>query len=93
MSLKKISKTHAENKPLIVLGNTAMDKITRAKSFVSDNPIVMYANEYNIVDNYSIPKDRGIIIDEMHYKPNNDLIRRTVLEYGGQVVLIFLRGC
>lgn len=88
MSLIKISKEHMESKPLIVLGNTAMDKMSRAKSFVSDSPIVMYANEYSISDNYSIPIDRGIIIDEMHYKPNNDLIRRTLLEYGGQVVLI-----
>jgi len=76
------------SKPLIVLGNTAMDKMKRARSFVSDSPIVMYANEFNIVDNYSIPKDRGIIIDEMHFKPNNDLIKKTILEYAGQVVLI-----
>ena len=76
------------SKPIVVLGNTSMDKMKRARTFVSDSPIVMYANEYDITDNFSIPKDVGIIIDEMHYKPSTDLIRRTVLEYAGQVVLI-----
>jgi len=88
MSLIKISNQHTKTKPIIVLGNTAMDKMKRAMSFVSDSPIIMYANEYDITDNFSIPKDIGIIIDEMHYKPNTDLIRRTILEYAGQVVLI-----
>ena len=57
-------------------------------SFVSENPIVQYANEYNIEDNHSIPIDRGIIIDEVHYRPNIELVRKTILEYQGQVVLL-----
>tara|TARA_R100000908_G_C3700661_1_gene111290 strand:- start:41 stop:781 length:741 start_codon:yes stop_codon:yes gene_type:complete len=47
----------------------------------------MYANEYDIEDNHSIPADRGIIIRECNYKPNVDVIRKTILEYKGQVVL------
>ena len=88
MSLIKTANQHMENKPMIVVGNTKLDKMEKALSFVSDNPIVMYANEYNIVDNYSIPSERGIIIDEAHYKPNVDLIKKTMLEYRGQVVLL-----
>ena len=73
---------------MIIVGNTTLDKMDKALSFVSNNPIVMYANEYNITDNYSIPQERGIIIDEVHYKPNIDLIKKTMLEYRGQVVLV-----
>jgi len=88
MSLIKTANEHMNNKPMIIVGNTKLDKMDKALSFVSNNPIVMYANEYTIEDNYSIPSDRGIIIDEVHYKPNTVLIKKTMLEYRGQVILV-----
>ena len=88
MSLIQTTNNHMNTKPMIVIGNTKLDKMDKALSFVPNNPIVMYANEYNITDNYSIPKERGIIIDEVHYKPNTELIKKTLLEYKGQVILI-----
>lgn len=88
MSLIKTANQHMKNKPMIIVGNTKLDKMDKALSFVSNNPIVMYANEYDITDNYSIPQERGIIIDEVHYKPNVELIKKTVLEYRGQVILV-----
>ena len=88
MSLIQTANKHMKNKPMIIVGNTLMDKMEKALSLVSDNPIIVYANEYDITDNYSIPIERGIIIDEVHYKPKTDLIKKTMLEYGGQVILI-----
>jgi len=85
MSLKK---TTNQNRTIIIVGKTDTEKMKKAMSFVSETPIIKYANEYNIEDNYSIPIERGIIIDEVHYKPNTDLIRKSMLEYGGQVVLL-----
>tara|TARA_R110002020_G_scaffold32427_3_gene99769 strand:+ start:16980 stop:17831 length:852 start_codon:yes stop_codon:yes gene_type:complete len=85
MSLKK--KVN-QNRAIIVVGRTETEKMAKAMSFVSENPIVQYANEYNIEDNHSIPIDRGIIIDEVHYRPNIELVRKTILEYQGQVVLL-----
>jgi hypothetical protein len=79
-----------KNRTTIIVGKDGTDKLDRAKSLVSDKPIIRYANEFDIEDNYSIPADVGIIIRECNYKPNVDLIRRTILEYRGQVVLTSL---
>lgn len=83
-----LMKTMNQNRAIIVVGKTDTEKMKKAMSFVSDDPIIQYANEFDIEDNYSIPPERGIIVDEVHYKANIDLIRRTILEYRGQVVLV-----
>ena len=83
-----LMKTMNQNRAIIVVGKTDTEKMTKAMTFVSDDPIVVYANEYDITDNYSIPPERGIIIDEVHYKANIELIRKTILEYRGQGVLL-----
>jgi len=88
MSLLKMNNN--KNRATIIVGKDGTDKLDRAKSLVSDKPIIRYANEFDIEDNYSIPADVGIIIRECNYKPNVDLIRRTILEYRGQVVLTSL---
>jgi len=76
-----------QNRTVIVVGKDGTDKMEKARKLVSEDPIIMYANEYDIEDNHSIPVDRGIIIRECNYKPNVDIIRKTILEYKGQVVL------
>lgn len=76
-----------QNRTIIVVGKDGTDKMEKARKLVSDDPIIMYANEYDIEDNHSIPTNRGIIIRECNYKPNVDAIRKTILEYKGQVVL------
>ena len=79
-----------KNKAIIIVGKDGTDKLERALTFVSDNPIIQYANEFNIEDNYSLPAETGIIIRECNYKANVELIRKTILEYKGQVVLTSL---
>ena len=76
-----------QNRTVIIVGKDGTDKLEKARKLVSEDPIVMYANEYDIEDNHSIPADRGIIIRECNYKPNVEAIRKTILEYKGQVVL------
>lgn len=76
-----------QNRTVIVVGKDGTDKMEKASKLVSNDPIIMYANEYDIEDNHSIPADRGIIIRECNYKPNVEAIRKTILEYKGQVVL------
>jgi len=88
MSLINTIKEHNEYKPIIIVGQAVTEKLNKALTFVSDNPIIKYANEYDITDNYSIPIETGIIIREANYKPNTDLVRKTILEYKGQVVLL-----
>ena len=79
---------NSKKRSIIIVGKNREEKIKKAYTFVSSEAIVKYANEYDIEDNFSIPSDTGIIIEEVEYKPNIDLIKRTILEYSGQVVLL-----
>ena len=88
MSLINTINEYNEYKPIIIVGQAVTEKMDKALKFVSSNPIIKYANEFDITDNYSIPIDVGIIIREANYKPNTELIRKTILEYKGQVVLL-----
>ena len=72
-------------RPIIIVGKPGTNKLASIKLF--DDPIVQFADEYDIEDNFSIPVDKGIIIQEAHYKPNTELIVATLLQYRGQVVL------
>ena len=84
MGLKNLNK----DRSIIVVGKNREEKLKKAYTFVSEDAILVYANEYDIEDNYSISPDVGIIIEEVDYKANVDLIKRTMLEYTGQVVLL-----
>ena len=76
------------NRSIIIVGKNREEKLKKAVSFVSEDAILKYANEYDIEDNFSIPENIGIIIEEADYKPNVDLIKKTMLQYSGQVVLL-----
>ena len=77
----------AITRPIIIVGKPGTGKTTKALEILGDNPIVQYADEYDIEDNFSIPLDKGILIEEAGIKPNVDAIVRTLLQYRGQVVL------
>jgi hypothetical protein len=74
------------NRPIIIVGKSGTGKTTKALEILKD-PIIRYANEYDIEDNFSIPKDRGILIEDVHYKPNIELIIQTIIQYKGAIVL------
>ena len=77
-------------RPKLIVGKPGTGKTEKALGLLSDNPIVQFANEYDIEDNYSLPRSRGILIEEVHYKANLGLIVQTLLEYRGQIVLTSL---
>jgi len=74
------------NRAIIIVGKEGTNKKKQALSYI-DDPIIKYANEYDITDNFSIPLDRGIIILEANYKPKTELIVDTILKYRGKIVL------
>ena len=78
------------NRAILTVGKTGTGKTTKALEMLPDHPIIRYANEYDIDDNFSISRDRGILIEEVHFKPNIELITKTLLEYKGKIVLTSL---
>ena len=88
MSLIAKSEQHNKTKPIILVGKPGTKKIVKAMTFVSEDPIIQYANEFELPDVYSIPSDRGIIVKDMTYKPKTDDIFNALVAYRGQVVLV-----
>jgi len=84
MGLTSVSK---RIRPILLTGKAGTGKSTKAKTFVSENAIVVYANECATLDVTSINKDRGIIIEDVTYKPDKDAILNIIRKYKGQVVI------
>jgi len=74
------------NRPIIIVGKEGTNKKEQALDIIPD-AIIRYADEYDIDEIFSIPLDRGILIEEVNYKPNTDLIVDTILKYRGTIVL------
>lgn len=70
-----------------MVGKPGTGKTSKALEYLSQDPIIRYADEYDIHDNYSIPLSRGILIEDVHHRPNKDAIKKTLREYKGQIVL------
>ena len=70
-----------------MVGKPGTGKTSKALEYLSEDPIIRYADEYDIYDNYSIPTSRGILIEDVHHNPNKDAIKQTLKEYRGQIVL------
>ena len=65
-----------KERPILLTGKHGTGKSTKAKTFVND-PIVMYANDIDF-DVGSFPIERGIIIEDVHYKANKDIIMDVI---------------
>ena len=77
--------TMNKQRPILLTGKVGTGKSQKAKTFVND-PIIFYANSIDY-DTGSIPIDRGIIIEDVHYKPEKEAILTILRNYRGQVVL------
>ena len=86
---------NSKKRSIIIVGKNREEKIKKAYTFVSSEAIVKYANEYDIEDNFSIPSDTGIIIEEVEYKPNIDLIKKnhTRIQWSSCPTVIQSKGC
>ena len=77
--------TITNDRTILITGKTGTGKSTKAKTFV-DDPIILYANDIDF-DIGSFPADRGIIIEDVHYKPDKSAILNIIRRYRGQVVI------
>ena len=82
MGLSSINKERAT----IIIGKSGTGKTTKALEIL-ENPIIFYADELDGVDVPSVPRDRGILIEEVHYKPNKEKILTILRNYRGKIVL------
>ena len=83
MGLTNINET--KKRPILLTGKVGTGKTTKAKTFVN-NPVIFYANSIDF-DIGSIPIENGIIIEDVHYKPETDAILSILRNYKGQIVL------
>tara|TARA_R110000744_G_scaffold113275_6_gene212288 strand:+ start:3366 stop:4229 length:864 start_codon:yes stop_codon:yes gene_type:complete len=85
MGLTSINK----DRTIVITGKEGTGKTTMAKGMFED-AIIYYANDMEISDIRSVPKDRGIIIEDIHYNPKKDEILNVLRNYGGKVVMTSL---
>ena len=81
MGLTTINK----ERTILLIGKTGTGKSTKALTFV-DNPMILYANDIDF-DIGSFPIENGIIIEDLHYKPDKSAILSIIRNYKGLVVL------
>lgn len=77
--------TISNDRTILITGKVGTGKSTKAKTFVN-NPVVLYANDIDF-DVGSFPVEHGIIIEDVHYKPDKEGILNIIRKYQGQVVL------
>ena len=82
MGLTNLNKKRA----ILITGKPGTGKSTKALTFCED-PLILFANEADITDLGSFPTDRGIVIEDVHHKPNKEDILYILRNYKGQVVL------
>ena len=81
MGLTTINK----ERTILLIGKTGTGKSTKALTFV-DSPMILYANDIDF-DIDSFPIENGIIIEDLHYKPDKSAILSIIRNYKGLVVL------
>ena len=81
MSITKLK----TNQPILLVGKPMTGKTTGAINKLGD-PVIMYANEIPS-DIYSLPIERGLLIEEVHYKADVDSILEIFRTYKGDIIL------
>jgi len=68
-----------KKRPKIYIGKWGTGKTSKAKIEVgSRDSVFFYANDIQIDDPYSVPKDTVIVIEEVDYKPDKDKILELI---------------
>ena len=75
-----LSKTKTKEKTPILVGGYGSGKTTKAIELMGNRPYVIYqANDIKIEDVYSYPRHHGVIVEDVHYKPDKDKILDLIL--------------
>ena len=77
--------TMNQNRAILITGKIGTGKSTKALTLVKE-PMIVFANDIDI-DVGSFPVENGIIIEDVHYKPDKQAILFILRNYRGQVVL------
>jgi len=77
--------TMNQNRAILITGKIGTGKSTQALTLVKE-PMIVFANDINI-DVGSFPMENGIIIEDVHYKPDKQAILFILRNYRGQIVL------
>ena len=70
---------------ILITGKIGTGKSTKALTLVKE-PMIVFANDIDI-DVGSFPMENGIIIEDVHYKPDKQAILFILRNYRGQIVL------
>ena len=83
--IKNMNKERA----IIITGKNGTGKSKKALEMFEE-PVIVYANEMDLGDINSIDRNRGIVIEDIHYKPKKDEILHVLRNYRGNVVMTSL---
>tara|TARA_R100000234_G_scaffold65613_2_gene40025 strand:- start:454 stop:1293 length:840 start_codon:yes stop_codon:yes gene_type:complete len=75
--------------PQLLIGKSMTGKTTRAINELGGNPIILYANEIP-TDIYSLPKENGLLIEDIHHKANVNAILEIIRTYQGDIFITSL---
>ena len=82
MGLTNMSK----NRPIIITGKSGTGKTTKALTLLQE-PLIYYASDIEIQDLGSFPVENGILIEDLHYQPDKNMVLHLIRNYQGQIVL------
>ena len=75
-----LKNTKTKEKTPILVGEYGSGKTTKAIELMGSRPFLRFqANDIDIEDVYSYPRHHGIIIEDVHYKPNKEKILDFIL--------------
>ena len=75
-----------KERPILLTGEYGTNKSEIANELLG-SPLVVYASDVEEYDYGSVPLDKGILIEDLHYKPNKQEILSILRSYGGKIVL------
>ncbi len=78
--------TMNKNRPILITGKHGTGKTTTALGLLED-PIVVFGDACELNDIHSLPLSKGILIEDIHYKPDKESILYILRHYQGKIVL------